>query len=140
MFHIGIDPGQHTGFAVWCRSTKALSCKTLDFWQVVKELEALKEDITQVRIEDPNLNRPTFSKGIQGARQREKISQNVGENKAHAKLLIAYCELLNIPVVPVKPTKHSRTKVKADAFKQMTGYTGKTSEHARDAALLVFNL
>ena len=30
------------------------------------------------------------------------------------------------------------TKKKADDFKRMTGWTGRTNEHARDAAMLVF--
>ena len=30
------------------------------------------------------------------------------------------------------------TKSKADTFKKLTGWTGRTNEHARDAAMLVF--
>jgi hypothetical protein len=36
--------------------------------------------------------------------------------------------------------KNAITKMKAEYFRQLTGYKGKTSEHGRDAAMLVYGM
>jgi hypothetical protein len=36
------------------------------------------------------------------------------------------------------PPKAGATKWDADTFRRLTGYSGRTSNHARDAALLVW--
>jgi hypothetical protein len=33
-----------------------------------------------------------------------------------------------------------KTKIKAEAFKRLTGWQGQTNEHSRDAAMMVFGL
>ena len=65
-----------------------------------------------------------------------RTAQNVGMNKRDAQLLIAYAEAHNFQVLAVRPT---RTKLKADTFKKMTGWDKRTNQHARDAAMLVFS-
>ncbi len=39
-----------------------------------------------------------------------------------------------------QPPRAGATKWTADTFRRITGYTGRTSNHARDAALLVYGM
>ena len=136
ILHVGIDPGVHVGFAT-SQNKKLLQLRTLDFWAAVAELEQLAQLYAlHVYIEDPNANRPTFYKaGADNAKKREKISQNVGANKRDAILLIEKAELLGVKVVAIPPRK---SKLTAVGFQQLTGWQTVCSQHARDAALLVF--
>ena len=38
------------------------------------------------------------------------------------------------------PPKNNKTKMTAEAFERMTGWKGRTNEHGRDAAMLVYGL
>lgn len=145
---IGIDPGKSTGYAV-CVDKRLVSLETTDFWGCCDNLKdvGVKEFGVKVYIEDPNINRPIFmKKGVikgAGAEKSEqlmmqKIAQNVGANKREASLLIELCKRLDIEVVPCQPTKKSMNKMSAESFNKLTGYEGRSSEHARDAAMLVF--
>ncbi len=136
---IGIDPGVNTGIAVKHKEGE-LVLTTVTFWETIIELNAntVKGRKLLVVIEDPNLNRPTFAKkGVSAGEIKKfgKVSQNVGMNKMMARLLIEYCELNKIPVQTVRP---KTAKWTAEALKAYTGYVGKSSQHARDAAKLIF--
>jgi hypothetical protein len=87
-----------------------------------------------------------------------KFAQNVGENKAAAKLLKKLFRDKRVPTIEIRPSKRQRAdklpkvgKVKVDIrtltmptktnqtqFKELTGYEDPSSEHARDAATLVW--
>lgn len=137
---IGIDPGANTGFAIWdATNKKIVFIKTYTFWDCIEHLILLKSKPGfefVVFIEKPSGNKPTFS---HHSRNREKISQNIGENKRDEKLIVEFCNRNQIPVFPIRPGKYSMTGMKQDAFNEYTGYSGSTSGHARDAAMLVFN-
>jgi len=141
---IGIDGGVNTGYAVYDRIERKLTTVfTTDFWGAVRllDLVAAPENIAdyEVYIENPSGNAPTFAKqGAKGMLVYNKISQNVGANKREAILLIEYCRLKGIKVTPVRPNKSSMTKLSADKFQKITGYVGRTSEHSRDASMMIF--
>lgn len=85
-------------------------------------------------------------------------AQKVGENKAAAKLIITMLRKYGVPVVEIAPSKRDRalitkggktlrpvakflkmpTKTTQAQFEELTGFTGSSSEHARDAATLVW--
>lgn len=88
-------------------------------------------------------------------RMAMKIAQNVGESKAAAKILMALFKQAGMPVVRIAPSDRHRadkdglklqgvkllsmpTKTTAVQFQEYTGYTGRSNEHARDAATLVW--
>jgi hypothetical protein len=48
-----------------------------------------------------------------------------------------YLTDLRIPFEMVAP-KNNATKLTAEQFRRITGYEGKTNEHGRDAAMLVY--
>jgi hypothetical protein len=148
---IGIDPGIHLGWCVTITGKyKEIQMKgqlheieTTDFWGGIKRLSELdkynhhQDYKATVYIENPDLIKPTFPRNVSEVVMR-KISQDVGKNKRDAQLLIEFCKNNNIPVHPVKPSSRTMTKLDAERFKMITGYSGQTSEHARDACMLVW--
>ena len=142
MIFVGIDPGKKNGVAVWDGNSFTKLC-TMSFWQVIEYIESKVADRDRITfvVENPNRNKPVFPK--RGVSHKEhlkmlKIAQNVGQNKRDAQLIIEKIKSLGFPVMEIKPSKYSMTKLKPNIFAQMTGFDGKCSEHARDAAMLVF--
>lgn len=134
---IGIDPGVNTGIAVWDRSGKDFyTIKTvtaveaeacINFYRGVSNAKIL------VRYEDARM-RTWFGKEkgvaqLQGAGSIKRDCQRWEEFLTHYE----------IPFEEVAP-KNNRTKMTAEEFKRLTGWEGKTNEHGRDAAMLVFGL
>lgn len=134
-FVIGIDPGTKTGFALWDRQLKKFKeIKTLGILEVAAKIMTYAADQQEnpifVRIEDPHLRKwfgPNSNARKQGA----------GSIKRDFKILKALLEKEKIPYQAVNP-KDIQTKVSADYFGKLTGYTKRTSEHARDAAMMVY--
>lgn len=138
MIYIGIDPGLHTGWAEWYKEDRKLdNLMTIDFWRCVDRLKMFLKLHTKfhVVIEDPNLNKPLFSKNST-SKGLLRIAQNVGSNKREASLLIEFMEKENISYTSIKPTT---SKWNVGTFKNFTKYKERTSEHSRDAAKLIFD-
>lgn len=137
---IGIDPGQHNGFAVYNTRTKQLMIDTLDFWSAIREIIGLKKhclmmnDELKVIIECPYLNKGVFlSKKTGNNNINMRIAESVGMNKQTAMILVDFCKTKGIDFIEIRPTK---TKKNATEFKAITGIA-KTSQHERDAAMLL---
>lgn len=128
--YIGIDTGTNTGVAIWNTISKAFDLiATVSITEAMRIV--LKEDksIIFLRIEDARL-RKWFGKS-----GREKL-QGAGSIKRDAVIWEKWCEEEGIKFELVAP-KNNRTKVNSTVFSKMTGYSKRTSEHARDAAMLV---
>lgn len=141
MICIGIDPGTHTGVAVWdSREGKFLSLETLPIHRAlekVKEMshpfwhmDRLYHDDIQVVFEDAR-QRTWFGKGDTYAKL-----QGAGSVKRDCSIWEDFCKDYGIPF-QAKPPVKGATKVSAEYFKMISHYTGRTSEHSRDAAMLV---
>lgn len=63
------------------------------------------------------------------------IAVKVGENRAQADALYWYCKGLGLDPAFVSPVKNG-TKLSAEQIERLTGWKGRTSEHARDAIVL----
>ena len=140
MFFIGIDPGVNTGFAVWSGDTqKFLAVATLGI------TEALSEALRFVESAGPD-NAAIF---FEDARQRKYLPRERNLSEYRGKLMGAgsvkrdcdiweeFCTRHAIPFRAIPPRK-GLTKWDADYFARVTGWKGRTSNHARDAALLVW--
>ncbi len=129
MLIIGIDPGTKTGYA----EVEDGQLITVDTIAVHECLFRLREHhqagrIGKVYFEDARL-RTYF-----GSAGREKL-QGVGSVKRDCSILDDFLTAYDIPAVAVKPAA-GRTKWSADYFAKVTGWTKRTSEHGRDAAVL----
>ena len=134
MIFIGIDPGTHTGVAVWDTTRgEFLLVVTLQVHRaldVVRGWAAQHHDDIQVVFEDARL-RTWFGKGDTNAKM-----QGAGSVKRDCSIWEDFCKDYGIPYWAKPPVKGA-TKVSADYFKMVSHYQGRTSEHSRDAAMLV---
>lgn len=141
---VGIDPGNHTGVCLYSRIEREVrALLTLTFWDaylLTTTLFANHTSTTQVVLEQPSRNKPTFvKKGINPdeLRKRDKLSQNVGGNKKEADLLAAGLYRVGFSIEEVRPT---RKKWDQRTVKVYTGLTISTNEHTRDALRLVWGM
>ena len=165
---IGIDPGSKTGIAIWNSTDRKFEengLSTKDFWKAIFFIQGIKRDLNAeidhitLIIEDPNKNAPVFMinneknrilQALEMENKREAFTeidsvlrvfsrraQNVGQNKQMATFMIEYFRNIGFKVKEVRPTQ---TKMKDYAFKAITKYQGRCSQHARDAAMLCIGL
>lgn len=140
--HIGIDPGAHTGFAVWdSASRKFLEVATLPLhvalrsvleWQ---ERCRLSESSFSVTFEDAR-QRTWFPRERSNSEYRGRL-MGAGAAKRDAAIWEEFLTDYRIPFEAIKP-QPGKTKWAPDYWAHVTGWKKRTSEHARDAALLVF--
>ena len=133
MLYIGIDTGVHTGFAVWdSKERKLIELSTLKIHTAMLRVKELSiSDEVVVYFEDAR-KRKWF-----GSAGREQL-QGAGSVKRDCTIWEDFLTDLDIPYHAVAP-KNNTTKMNADLFAKITHWEGRTSEHARDAAFLVFN-
>ena len=139
---IGIDPGENTGIAI-VRDGVLAECRTLPLHRA---LDLVKKEHYAATMAP---NNPTFLVVFEDARLRKWFPQErnnseyrgrlmgAGAAKRDAKIWEEYLSDLAIPFERRKP-EPGRTKWSEDYWKRITGYAGRTSNHARDAAILVF--
>lgn len=132
---IGIDPGVKTGFAEYHRKTKTISdLRTVmihEAMQLVKEVWwGCNKSGVLVRVEDPR--QAKF-----GWKHNFAEAQGAGSVKRDAKIWEDFLTSLGVDFEMVRPDKRL-TKLNAPKFGQMTGRFGISSQHARDAAMLVY--
>lgn len=134
MIYIGIDTGTHTGFAVWNSLTRALyRVETKSIHKVMEEVKSyasLENNKILVRFEDARLRNWFGNAG------REQL-QGAGSIKRDCNIWEDFLKDKNIPYEAVAP-KRNRTKLSAVQFKELTGWKERTTEHSRDAAMLVY--
>lgn len=135
MIYIGIDPGTHTGVAVWdSKEGRFLSLETMPIHIALTRVLAIAErhrDDVQVIFEDARL-RTWFGKGNVSAK-----AQGAGSVKRDCSIWEDFLTDSEIPFLTTKPGNVA-TKVTPSWFRKLTGWEGRCSEHARDAAMLVF--
>ena len=139
---IGIDPGEHTGFALWdVRHKTLLHVETMPLHRALKMVadcwhsSTLTGEKMAVIFEDAR-QRKWFPREKSNAEYRGKL-MGAGAAKRDARIWEEFLTDYGIPFTAHKP-QAGGTKWSADYFAQVTGWTGRTSEHARDAALLVY--
>lgn len=139
-YWIGIDPGTKTGFAVWDSDkrqfvemdTKSISAALLD---ALRYAANFGRDNVTIVMEDAR-KRVWLPREKDISEYRGKL-MGAGSVKRDCSIWEEFCREEDIRLVLVPPRKGA-TKWDADYFKKVTGWDGRTSNHARDAALLVF--
>lgn len=140
MIYIGIDTGFHTGIAVWNSERKEFA--VVDTKKIHEAMNFVygyvDSDIPfQVRFEDARQRKwIPMSKNMTAELGR---AQGAGYVKAHCQIWEDFLTDYRIPFEAIAPRRNV-TKLSAEQFGRITGYKGRTSEHARDAAMLVYGL
>lgn len=140
--YIGLDTGVKTGLAVWHSTAKALT--RVETVPIHRALETVKA----MAVEAKELGN-TLTVVFEDARQRKWIPNTgdirremgrrlgAGSVKRDARIWQDFLDDNKIAYLAVKP-QQGWTKLSPEKFQAITGYTGRTSEHGRDAAMLVF--
>lgn len=140
MIYIGIDTGVHTGIAVWdSEKRKFVYLDTLKIHEALHIVSsyAYKDISLCVRFEDARQRKwIPMSKNMTAELGR---AQGAGYVKAHCQIWEDFLRDMDIPFEMIAPRRNV-TKLSAEQFGRITGYKGRTSEHARDAAMLVYGL
>ena len=136
---LGIDPDR--GWAL-VRGGKIISAGTVKGMENLKTIICIICDIGAysregrrkllIRIERPK-NLKTFPRPGVSVAVNMKISHNCGMNYQKATDLGEYCAKLGLRYEFVVP---ARRKLSAKEVREITGYQGRTSQHARDAIML----
>lgn len=136
MKHIGIDPGHATGFAV-SEGGKLLVVTSYLIHNAIAEVEMLKDEgpIT-VHYEDARLRKWFGKMDREQAKYGAAVREGAGAAKRDATIWAEFLADLGCPYRNVKPSA-GNTKLSAEAFRRLTGWTQRTNEHSRDAAMLV---
>lgn len=133
---VGVDPGVHTGLAIWSRTDrKLLDVQTTTITAAMTLVRMMHDfgSLHSVVFEDARLRSWFASKG------REAL-QGAGSIKRDCSIWQEFLEgLEGVPFKPVSPQSKG-AKLDAAQFAKLTGWTGRTSEHARDAAMLIWKL
>jgi hypothetical protein len=139
---IGIDPGENTGFAVWDSSEhRLIKVETLEIWEAMEAVVRWADECREVnrpilvRFEDAR-QRKWFQKETSASEYRGKL-MGAGAAKRDSRIWEEFLQGKGIPFQAVKP-QPGHTKWNPDYWSLVTGWKGRTSEHSRDAALLVF--
>lgn len=132
MFYIGIDPGTHTGMAVWdSKEGKFLSLETLPIHRAMVEVMNLRIGREILVVFEDARQRKWYGKGNTNAKL-----QGAGSVKRDCAIWEDFCKDYGIPFRAIPPVKGA-TKITPEYFKLISHYQGRTSEHSRDAAMLV---
>ncbi len=128
---IGVDPGTHTGIAIKMHGDLKL-IETVTIWHALNMVKEWAEyegkQNAFVRVEDDRL-RTWFGKS---GPERWKGAGSIARDCAIWEEVLTD---LKIPFEMVHP-KHVK-ETTAEYFKKLTGWQGRTSKHAREAAWLV---
>lgn len=133
MTTIGIDPGKQTGVSSY-HDGILVELRTVSPGDVYEVL--LESGATRVVMEDSRLQSAVFPRAV-GPRAMLKIARNVGEVDQICRRIEAVCETAGIDLVRVSPLGKG-AKLNAARFKEITGWTGRSNQHERDAAMCAF--
>jgi len=132
---IGLDPGTNTGVAIF-EDGKLTKLTTWTPLQLITLLPGLSVD--RVIFEDSRLISPVWGRGTNQA-AKIKIARNVGQVDAICNLICNLCDEMKVSAHGISP-KHKGRKLDAETFNKIMGWTKKSNQHERDAAMCVLAL
>lgn len=147
---VGIDPDcEKSGVAMIDKINNKMSLGSYTFVELIRYLRDLKKAFDGIRswvvvVEAGYLETKTQHHYFgDNPRIAARVGQKVGRNHETARKLIEVCRALEIPVEERAPLrkiwgKNHNGKISAEEFGSITGYTKRTSQDVRDAALLAW--
>ncbi len=129
---IGIDPGKTTGLALLNKETnELLELHSTNFWEAMNY--CILSAAATVVVEVPQTRAIWSGKGTAG-KAKLKVAANVGGTIREAELLVEGLEIAGKIVRQVHPIG----KLNKAKFNKLTGWTGGSNEHTRDAGRLAY--
>jgi hypothetical protein len=143
-FVLGVDPGQHTGSAMYDRTEDRLCwLVTWDFWKLYDNVvENMQSDQVVIVFEVPKVAGgfrlyQRFKEGgqeeVKAGGPQSKVAANIGANAREGTLLAQRFADMGFDVWIVPPPKRAKKWTAEDLYRE-TKFAGRSSEHSRDAA------
>jgi len=136
---IGIDPDiDKNGVAyIYGKETGLFNYTFFELFDFLKLKKSEKTEVFVV-VEGGWLNKSNWHTKKKGsAALNAKIGSYTGANHETGKKIVEMLEYLKIPYKVTRPTK---TKLKEEYFKKLTGLKGRHNQEQRDAYMLIFGL
>ena len=133
---IGIDPGTNTGFA----RMSGGKLEVVGTYSILNAIELVSNSYTLHLLSHGDSN-AGFVVYVEDARLRggnQLAARLAGSIRRDCNIWQEFLTARKIPHQFVRPTKHSMTKLDSATFARRTGWTGRTNEHGRDAAMLIW--
>jgi len=135
-----LDPGVKTGLAIWHVNEQCFS--RVGTFRSINARVFLRDrwkekSLTEIWFEDARLR--TWFPETKNSPEAIKKLQGVGSIKRDCAIWQEFCEYYQIPYRAIKPAA-GQTKWSVEYFQRVTGWMGRTSPHARDAAALVYGI
>jgi len=133
IYHIGIDPGVNTGIAI-VKDGELIEVATCNIIAAMKKIMILRLDeckIITIHVENPNFRKYFGKSG-------PEMYQGAGSIKRDYSIWQSFCDEYPMEMVPVPPAAVGSQFDNVKIFEAATGWKGRTSKHARDAAKIVF--
>ncbi|NNH36546.1 hypothetical protein HLH12_13585 [Acinetobacter sp. NIPH 2377] len=141
---IGIDTGVHTGFAVAFDHGEGGVLQNVESLSITQAMQSVLEfedehDLKDIMlyIEDARQRKWFGNMDERQAKSGAGVREGIGSVKRDAQIWEDWCTEQGLNFKMIHPAANA-TKMKAAEFTRKTGWTGRTNEHARDAAMLVF--
>ena len=133
----GIDPGVNTGVAVW--DSERMCFLVVATVTIVEAMKIVKDytDKGDVTIVTEDARKRKWLPREKSYSEFKGRAMGAGSVMRDSKIWQEFAEFYKIPI-ELRPPRPGMTKWNADYWAKVTGWKGRTSEHARDAALLVF--
>lgn len=131
----GIDPGVQTGLGLWDRTEKRLI--VVETMPIHRALLTVLEKCgsCEVRVEDARQRKWFGSRDANQAKYGAGVREGAGSVKRDCTIWEDFCAEYEIPCRMLAPAARL-TKWSPEYFEKVTGWTGRTSKHSRDAAVL----
>jgi hypothetical protein len=131
--YVGIDPGVKTGIAIWDAYNEVFT--DIATTGIIKAMEVVSElhgngRIIEIRLEDARMVK---------YKTNPAAAQGAGSVKRDCKVWEEFFKHIGVEYVLRRPDKKI-SKLDAKAFQMITKVEARTSNHARDAAMLVYKL
>ena len=133
-FVMGFDPGEQTGVSRYLDGD-LVGLFTIVPAQYGVVLAEYHPDL--LVIEDSRLQSHVFTGPKESPAARLKIARNIGMVDGFCSILTRLAETLEIPMIGVSPLVKG-AKLDANRFAELTGWTGKSNQHTRDAAAVAW--
>lgn len=139
MIWIGIDTGVHTGLAIWDgKGSRFLSIEELKIHRAMDVVEALaKANPGEVRARVEDARQRKWIPNMGNIRNEIGRAKGAGSVERDCSIWEDFLADINVPCEMVAP-RYNVTKLRQEAFANLTGWAQRTNEHERDAAMLVF--
>lgn len=138
---LGLDPGTHTGWAMWdTERFEFIEVRSLLIHEALWELESGKRDGLGphlIVMEDARLRKWFGKADADEARAGSARREGAGAAKRDATIWDHYLTDAGFPFLKRKPVN---TKRSAEEFRRLSKWEKPTNEHARDAGMLVLQV